>query len=152
MLPKLKKYIKNNKKMVIIVIAIIIILIISLILYKALFYSSSEKAVYGVRLVDIKENEFTNDEKNEVINKAKELDGVEKVEINVKGRLIKLFVTFSDSVTNENIKTSFNTMLSYFSDRVKNYYDISFYAIKGDNYPVIGYKHKTKTEITYEEL
>lgn len=48
-----------------------------------------------------------------------------------------------------------NEMLGYFSDKVKGYYDITFYAKKNvedkETYPLIGYKHKTRDEISFEE-
>ncbi len=156
MVPKIKKFIKKYNKQVKIGLLVLLVLIILFVLYKSLFYSDSQKATYGVRLRDIKENEFTNKEKKEVIKKSFDLQGVSSLKINVKGRLIKFFATFEDGVTNEDIKNSFNEMLGFVSDKVKNYYDITFYAIQSKEgsevYPVIGYKHKNKEAITFDEL
>ncbi len=156
MLPKIKRYIKNNKKQVAIVLAVIAGLLVCLVLYKALFYSSSEKAVYGVRLRDIKENEFVKEDKKEVLDKASEIEGVSNVKIEVKGRLIKFFVTFNEGVSTDDMKNKFNEMLSFISSKVTNYYDISFYSeqmVEGKTkYPVTGYKHKAKNEISFDVL
>ena len=113
MLPKIKKFIKKNDKQVKIGLIILVILIIFLILYKSLFYSNSEKSTYGVRLRDIKDNEFTYDEKTDVKEKSTGIDGVSSVKITVKGRLIKFFVTFDDGVSNDDIKDKFNKMAGF---------------------------------------
>lgn len=152
MLPKIKKYNKQLK----IGLVVLLVLIVFLILYKSLFYSSSLKATYGVRLRDIKENEFTSDEKKDVLKKSTSLEGVSSLKINVRGRLIKFFVTMDEGVSNEDIKNKFNEMLGFVSEKVKSYYDITFYAIQTregkEVYPVIGYKHKSKQEMTFDEF
>ena len=130
MLPKIKKFIKKNKKQVKIGLIVLIILIVFLVLYKSLFYSNSEKATYGVRLRDIEDNEFTKEEQKEVKEKSSDIEGVSSLEIVIKGRLIKFFVTFDEGVSNDDMKNKFNEMLGYISDKVKNYYDITFYAIQ----------------------
>lgn len=156
MLPKIKKFIKKYNKQLKIGLVVLLVLIVFLILYKSLFYSSSLKATYGVRLRDIKENEFTSDEKKDVLKKSTSLEGVSSLEINVRGRLIKFFVTVDDGVSNEDIKNKFNEMLGFISEKVKGYYDITFYAIQNreekEAYPVIGYKHKSKQEMTFDEF
>ena len=156
MLPKIKKFIKKNKKQVKISLIVLIILIVFLVLYKSLFYSNSEKATYGVRLRDIEDNEFTKEEQKEVKEKSSDIEGVSSLEIVIKGRLIKFFVTFDEGVSNDDMKNKFNEMVGHISDKVKNYYDITFYAIQDkddkENYPLIGYKHKSNAEITFDEF
>lgn len=156
MLSKIKKFLKKNKKLVKIGAVLLIILIVLLVLYKSLFYSDSEKANYGVRLRDIKENEFKVSEKKKVEEKSSALEGISDVKITIKGRLIKFFVYFDEETTNDVIKSKFNEMLSFVSEKVKGYYDITFYAIINTDdektYPVIGYKHKNKAEIAFDEL
>lgn len=156
MLPKIKRFIKNNKKLIKIGVLVLLVLIIFLVLYKSLFYSSSEKSAYGVRLRDIKENEIANKEKKSIEKKASEIEGVKNVEIIVKGRLIKFFVTFDEGVSADDIKAKFNEMLSYMSEKITGYYDVTFYSkqtIEGKTkYPVTGYKHKGKNEIAFDVL
>ena len=156
MLPKIKRFIKSNKKLVKLCIIFLIIFIILFILFKMLFYSSSEKSVYGVRLRDLKQNEFTKEENNEFKEKVSEIAGVKSIKVAVKGRLIKTFVTFEDSISSDDIKSKFSEMLNYMSEKVKGYYDITFYAIQikdgKDAYPIIGYKHKSRNDITFDVL
>ena len=154
MLPKIKGFIKKNKKEVRIAVIVLLALIILLVLYKSLFYSDSEKAVYGARLRGIKDHKFSSEEKKEVKQKALDIEGISNVKIEVKGRLIKLFVTYDDGISNDDIKAKFNEILSFVSDDVKGYYDLTFYAeVKKDgktNYPVIGYKQKGKDYISFD--
>lgn len=156
MLPKIKRFVRNNKKQVKIGLLVLLVMIILLVLYKSLFYSSSEKSVYGVRIRDIKEHEFTKEMIKEVESKSSKLEKTSKTEIKIKGRLIKIFVTFTDDATTDDIKTRLNDIVSYIEDDVKSYYDIELYSIQTkDNktsYPVIGYKHKNKTDITFDVI
>ena len=156
MLPKIKRFVRNNKKQVKIGLLVLLVMIILLVLYKSLFYSSSEKSVYGVRIGDIKEHEFTKEMIKEVESKSSKLEKTSKTEIKIKGRLIKIFVTFTEDATTDDIKTRLNDIVSYIEDDVKSYYDIELYSIQTkDNktsYPVIGYKHKNKTDITFDVI
>lgn len=154
MLPKIKNFVIENKKIVILVSIIILALILLLILYKSLFYSNSEKAVYGDRLRDIKKNEFTKEQRVETYDKVVEVAGVSEAKISVKGRLIKFYVTFDDGVSAEDIKNKFNEMLGFLEDDVKGYYDVTFYAAQTADgktkYPVIGYKQKGRDLISFD--
>lgn len=154
MLPKIKSIIKEYKKEIRIGLIILLIIIISLVLYKSLFYSNSEKAIYGARLMDIKEHKFENDDKKEVISKISEVEKIQKVEIKVKGRLIKMFITFDGDTSNDDIKAKITDSLNFISDDVKGYYDIAFYSIQDDSgktkYSVIGYKQKAKDLISFD--
>ena len=150
MIPKLKKH----KKIIKIAIIILGLLIVAVIAYKLLFYSNTQNDLYGVRLRDIEENRFSNKEIKEVKQKVSDFEIVNGVKIEVKGRLIKFFVTFNEGVTSDDMKNKFNETLSFISDKVKGYYDITLYAIQSkegkEYYPVIGYKHKNNTEISFE--
>ena len=89
-------------------------------------------------------------------SKSSKLEKTSKTEIKIKGRLIKIFVTFTDDATTDDIKARLNDIVSYIEDDVKSYYDIELYSIQTkDNktsYPVIGYKHKNKTDITFDVI
>ena len=128
MLPKIKRFVRNNKKQVKTGLLVLLVIIILLVLYKSLFYSSSEKSVYGVRIRDINNHEFTVSEKKDVQDKVSSIDGVEESEVVIKGRLIKFFVTFKEGVSTDDMKAKFSEILNYLSDDTKTY----SIAIKGD--------------------
>lgn len=152
MVPKIKKFIKKNKKMVIVGAAVLLFLIIFIIFYKSMFYSNSKSALYGVRLRDIKEHEFTSKDRTSVLNDVKKNDLVKDVSININGRLIKFIVTFEDGTNNDSMKTIFTDAYNLLDDKVKEYYDVSFYAILNDKYPLLGYKHKNNESISWDEI
>lgn len=156
MLPKIKKFCKKNKKLIGIGVFFLLILIVFLVLFKSLFYSDSEKATYGVRIRDMKDNKITKEEIKTLEDKTSTIGGVKNARVEVKGRLIKVFVQFDEGVSNDNIKGSFNSAVSYLSDKVKGYYDITLYAERITDgkvtYPVIGYKHKSNPEISFDVL
>ena len=156
MLSKIKRFLRKNKNIIRIGIILLIVIIVLLVLYKSLFYSSAESSIYGVRLRDIKENEFKSEEKKTIEQKSLALENVSTVKISVKGRLIKFFINFDEGTTNDVIKQRCNDMLGLVSEKVRGYYDITFYAKinvgEKETYPIIGYKHKNKTEISFYEL
>lgn len=155
-MPKLNKILKNNRKLIKFGILALILLAALILFYKTFFYSSSEKSAYGVRLRDIKENEFTSKKQDEVVDKSSNISGISTVKINIKGRLIKVFINYDENVDQNQMKNTMNEILGYISDKVKGYYDITFYAKQNkdekETYPLIGYKHKNKTVISFDEL
>lgn len=151
---EVKRFIRKNKKQVAIVgIALLAILVI-VVLYKSLFYSNSERSIYGIRTHDIKEHKISNKQINKWKESTLDIDGVTECKINVKGRLIKFFITFDNEISTDDMKTKINDALKEVSDNVKSYYDITIYAKQskddGTKYPVIGYKHKTSDSISYD--
>lgn len=163
MVPKLKKLLKKvvkglrqNKSIIVLIILFIILLVVALFSYKIWLYSDKELDIYDVRLLDIKNNEFSMYDRMTIKEKLEESKNVFDSEIFVKGRLIKIFITFKKDTTDEVMKNEFNNALTYFDEKILGYYDISFYAIKlidkKEIYPLTGYKHKNKSKITFEEL
>lgn len=156
MLSKVRKFLRKNKKLLKVIIVLLLLILVLVVLYKMLFYSGAESSIYGERLRDIKEHEFKKDDKDNIIEKSSEIKGISTVKVSVKGRLIKLVINYEENVSIEDMKNSMNTMLDYFSEKVKSYYDITFYAKQNkdekENYPIIGYKHKNKEVISFDEL
>lgn len=161
MLSKIKRIFRKNKTLIKIILLLIVILIISIVAYKLLFYSSDEKSIYGVRLSDINQNKINDKELKELEEKTIQITGINKVDINIQGRLIKYFINVDSGISKDDIKNKMNEMVSCLSENTKGYYDITLYAkqvvvIENDKEEeknvVIGYKHKNKTTITFTEL
>ena len=156
MLSKLKRFIKRNKKLIIWIIFFILVMISLLVLYKILFYSDDEKAIYGVRITDIDEYKLEKKDVTSLEKKASELEKINSVKITIKGRLIKYFIDVDSSLTNDEIKNKINEMANQIDDDTKSYYDVTFYVSRKTEdsvtYPIIGYKHKNKENITFTEV
>ena len=156
MLSKLKRFIKRNKKLIIWIIFFILVMISLLVLYKILFYSDDEKAIYGVRITDIDEYKLEKKDITSLEKKASELEKINSVKITIKGRLIKYFIDVDSSLTNDEIKNKINEMANQIDDDTKSYYDVTFYVSRKTEdsvtYPIIGYKHKNKENITFTEV
>ena len=156
MLSKIKRFIKRNKKLIIGIVFGILVIISLLVLYKILFYSDNEKAIYGVRITDIDEYKLEKKDITSLENKACELEKINSVKITIKGRLIKYFIDVDNTLTNDEIKNKINEMASQIDADTKSYYDITFYVNKKTEdsvtHPIIGYKHKNKENITFTEV
>ena len=156
MLSKLKRFIKRNKKLIIWIIFFILVMISLLVLYKILFYSDDEKAIYGVRITDIDEYKLEKKDVTSLEKKASELEKINSVKITIKGRLIKYLIDVDSSLTNDEIKNKINEMANQIDDDTKSYYDVTFYVSRKTEdsvtYPIIGYKHKNKENITFTEV
>lgn len=163
MVPKFKKLLKKavkslrkNKGIIALGILFLILLVVALFSYKIWLYSNDESDIYDIRLLDIKNNEFSMYDRMTINEKVAESENIFDSEIYVKGRLIKVFITFKKDTNDDVMKKEFNNVLTYLDEKVLGYYDISFYAIKlvdkKEIYPLTGYKHKNNYTITFEEL
>ena len=150
----IKRYVKKHKLEVTIAVGVIVALLFIIVLYKSLFYSTSEKSVYGIRIRDIKEHKIESKELKAWQSDVKDMDKVTDCNVEVKGKLIKLFVTFESDVSTDDIKTKLNDVVNGIDKKITSYYDITLYAKQskdGDmKYPVIGYKHKTSDTVSYD--
>lgn len=149
-----RRLIRHHSKELKIGLFVLLALILLIVLYKSLFYSSSESAVYGVRIRDIKDNKITTKTINKWKESALDIDKITECKIVVKGRLIKFFVSFDEDVSADDIKNKFNETLKLLPEKVTGYYDITFYAKQNKDsktkYPVIGYKHKNSNSISFD--
>ena len=150
------KFIRNNKRIVKIIIILLILFLLVLVIFKSLFYSNSQKSVYGVRLRDYEKNKIDAKTKKVLQEKCVKAEEISSCKIEIKGRLVKYFINFNDNTSNEVIKNKINELIPNINDVSKVYYDIEFYAIEKREdkvvYPVIGYKHKSKEAVSFDEF
>lgn len=155
MLTNIKKWVRNNKEKVRNILIVTVIVVIMLVLYKLLFYSTAESSVYGMRLRDINKHEISNKELKEYEEKSK-LEGINKIDIKIKGKLIKYFIEVPNEVSNDDVKNKINEMLGFLTEDIKGFYDITFYVNKEQEEEIkcimIGYKHKSKESVIYDEV
>ena len=150
----IRRLIRHHSKEIKIGLFILLAVILLIVLYKSLFYSSSESAVYGVRIRDIKDNKITTKTINGWKESVLDIDKITECKIVIKGRLIKFFVSFDEDVSTDDIKNKFNETIKLLPEKVIGYYDITFYAKQNKDsntkYPVIGYKHKNSDSISFD--
>ena len=143
------KVVKNNIGIFIPLGIILILLVTGLILIRAFFPSGN---IYGNRLKGIDKVPFSKKEISKIENEIKDRDKVEKVNVDIKGRLINIIITVED-ISLEDMKDYCFEKLDLFDKDEKAYYDIQFYLInkdeKKEGYPAIGYKHKSSDKIKW---
>lgn len=140
-----------KKHITIIVIVVVILLLIGgFFLAKDIFFPDENKAIYGTRLEGREKVTISKETKN----KVKELlqEGSEKVDVRVAGRIIYIHIYVTGDTPQEKAKEMGNKSLEAFSDAEKSYYDIQIMINHKENqsqYPILGYKHHTKTAIVW---
>ncbi|HOZ53987.1 MAG TPA: hypothetical protein PKY25_01470 [Bacilli bacterium] len=146
----MKKVFKNNYKLFIL-LAIIISVIIFVYVF---FYSSHGVSKYGIRTVESEKYQMSNSDKNKLIKEAKELVGVEDTQILYDGKIIRIIITFNNTISITDIQKVFTTITDSIPKKYKSYYDISYFSIKvngkTETYPVLGYKNAYEDIIIWE--
>ena len=144
------KHIKNNKGIAITLLIILIFIIAGIFLLKAFFSSGN---AYGDRLKGIEKVEFSKSEITKLEEKIKERDNIKNVSIDIKGRLINIIITVNKDTNIDDMKDYAKERLEIFDKEELEYYDVQFYLLNEDDesedYPSIGYKHKTSDEIKW---
>ncbi|MBP3445535.1 MAG: hypothetical protein J6K23_06580 [Bacilli bacterium] len=144
------KHIKNNKGIAITLLIILIFIIAGIFLLKAFFPSGN---AYGDRLKGIEKVEFSKSEITKLEEKIKERDNIKNVSIDIKGRLINIIITVNKDTNIDDMKDYAKERLEIFDKEELEYYDVQFYLLNEDDesedYPSIGYKHKTSDEIKW---
>lgn len=149
------KFFKKHKLLCIIAL-VVILLIIFVYLILRQFMPDLSKSEYGNRLSGISSIKISNTNISKLEDDIKTLDNVKKVEYDLKGRLINIVIDVSNDVSLDTAKDYANKSLEYFSEEEKAYYDIQVFITCSDNndseiYPVIGYKHKTSSNLVWKQ-
>lgn len=147
----MKSFFKKHKKIIIIVVIVLVIIGVMLGLF-SLVAPDYHKSLYGNRLESIKEHKIDSKKITNIKKDVKELDFVSSIDYNLKGKIMN-FVIFIDKDTKltESKKIGID-ILDKLDKNEKDNYDIQVFLIsneKSDNYPVIGYKHKTSDELVW---
>lgn len=143
------KFIKKNIG-VIIIIVIIILIALGVYYVKEEFYSSDAGAIYGNRLEGKDAVKITSERKNQVKDSLKE--ETESVSIRVQGKIVYISITVNQETPLDSAKNIGNKSLESFSDEEKAYYDFQVIIQKNsesNQFPIMGYKHYTKSGLTW---
>ncbi len=146
----MKKKIKDNKVIIIIVIALIIL---SIILVKLLDnYSNESGAIYGSRLDGIEKVEITSKIKKDIIENIESTERVQKVSVNLQGKIINIEVILKDEIAREDAKPLADKVVEKLTDEQKKFYDIQIFLKKKTEdpvFPIIGYRHHNKETFSW---
>ncbi len=146
------KFIKKNK-LAIIACIIVILLIVLAFQLKEIFAPEVGSAIYGNRLDGIEAVKISKDTLNRIEDNLKE-DSVSKVTSRISGRTVEIIITVNSDVSIDTAKEYANKTLEPFSEEQKKYYDFQIFVKKDSDsseFPIIGYKQKTKDNISWSK-
>ena len=142
------KFIKKHINLVVF-IGVVLLTILGVLLAKSIFFPDEATAIYGNRIDGVKKYPIK-EEKTKVQEALK--DETKQTSVRVQGRIIYITVIVNDDINLDSAKNLGPKILEQFSDEQKAYYDIQL-LIKNDanqdNFPIIGYKHHTKTSFSW---
>lgn len=145
----MKKFIKKHLSLIV-AIAIFVLVFIAFLILKSVLFPSEAKAIYGNRLEGIEKVKISDETKKKVEDKLSEQTS--KVNVRVAGKLIYIDMTVTGEVDVNAAKNLANSALEEFTDKEKEFYDIQA-IIESDtdteHFPIIGYKHHSKTAYTW---
>ena len=147
------KFIKNNKILIaLILIAVIMFSTILIIIFSNLSSGNDE---YGNRLDEIEKYPITDEVINNIKNEISSLEKVKSINYDLEGRLINFVIKVEDDLIVSEAKNYSEKILENFSDDIKSYYDIQILIDsnidESENYPIIGYKHKTSDSLVWKQ-
>ncbi len=138
-------FVKSHKTLCIVIGIVLVIIVVAIILYTKLS-PDSKKDLYGNRLTDIEKYPIEKTRMDDMIARAGEIEGIQSVNYNIKGRLVNIVVNCSVDLPKDQAVQYATTTLEYFTEEEKAYYDIQIFIScdeESEIYPIIGYKHKT---------
>ena len=147
------EFIKEHKLLFIFLLIVLIFLITLFVMLKP-FMMNSSLSEYGNRLDGIENVKITDSQINKLEKRMEEIVIVNNCDYVLKGRLITIIIEYKEEATHDQEIEIGNDVLIYFDDEEKSYYDIQV-LLKSEKkdmsgFPIIGYKHKTRTEIVWE--
>ena len=149
---KFINFLKRHCFLFISLLIILIILIAGFIVAKKLFFSN-EGDVFGNRLEGIEQHQISNDVFGKIKTELESLEQINSVKNNIVGKRVNFIIDVKSEVDVIASKGFADKILEYFEDDIKSFYDIQVMITNEDeeniNYPIIGYKHKTKVGFSW---
>ena len=143
------KFIKKHMN-AIVGLGVVLLVVIGLLILKDLFYPTENKAIYGTRTEGVKKNPVTDEQKNAIKSVFNEKSN--SITRRIAGRIIYIDIKLNGEVKRDEAKNLSASAIGQLPENIKNYYDIQFIIENDTNtaeFPIIGYKHHTKTEISW---
>lgn len=149
---KFIEFVKKHCFLFIALLIILIVLIVGIIMVKNLFFSSTGD-VFGNRLDGIEEHQISDADILKIKNDLESLEQVISVSNNSVGKRLNFIIEVKKDVDVITSKGYADKILADLTDDVKEFYDIQVMITSEDeenqNYPIIGYKHKSKVGFTF---
>lgn len=149
---KFVEFIKKHCFLVVSLLIILILLISGIIVVKSLFFSSHGDA-FGNRLDGIDEHRISDDDLSKVKSELENIEQIISVDNNIVGKRADFIIKIKADVDIATAKSYADKILEYLKDDSKAFYDIQVMIVSEDeenqNYPIIGYKHKSKSGFTF---
>lgn len=147
----MKSFFRNHKLLIIIIVIILIVIGIMIGLF-SLVEPDYHKSLYGNRLENIKEHKIESKKIDKIEKDITDLDYISKFDYNLKGKIMNFVITVSKDTSIDTSKKLGTIILDNLDKKEKGYYDIQVFVItddKNDNYPIIGYKHRTSEGLVW---
>ncbi len=141
----------KKHKFTFITLAVLLVIFIITFLILRLVMPDYGKGYYGNRLNGIDNYKISNDTINRVKSEVSG-DGIESVTYHLEGRIINITITVKPDLELDKAKESANKLLEIFTKDELEYYDLQVFLVsssESENYPKIGYKHKTSDAIVW---
>lgn len=149
---KFVEFIKKHCFLVISLTILLVVTIVGIVVTKNLFFSSKGD-VFGNRLDGIEEHQVTDSDISKIKNDLGSLEQISSIENNIVGKRINFIIKVKSEVDVITSKGYADKILENLSDDITKFYDIQVMITNEDeenqNYPIIGYKHKTKAGFTF---
>ena len=146
------KFIKAHKFTVFVIILFIVAVIFLYFMYD-LFFSNGGKPEYGNRLDGIEEVEITKDDISKLETEIKKNKNVSEVSADISGRTLNIIITVDNNMSVDDAKKVGQNSYASLGEKKIKYYAIQLFIKKTDeaknNFPIIGYKQKESTSISW---
>lgn len=146
----MKDIIKRKKKLII-ALSICVILVLALcIAYEVIFANNSGK--YGNRLEGIQKVNITKTQQKKIKDNIETLEISKSVSVYLTGKILKTVVVLKDDVALDKSKETYVKLLEQLTDKQKKYFDIEIFLekkVKDESFPIIGYKHHNKENVSW---
>lgn len=116
----------GKNKVLIVLGVILVICFIAIMIVTFSFFFGGSKSVYGDRLDNIDKYPITNSFKSEYITSLESDESIEKVNIDTRGRIVYITITFVGDTPLVDAQSKATASLAKFNEELLSYYDISF--------------------------
>lgn len=153
----MKKFYKENRVFVILMAVAIVCVAIILAMMVVYIVNSSTRNRYGNRLDGISDVKIEEKRVTSMEEEVSAMEKVEKVTINIHGKIVNFNIDVSKDATMDNAKNIAIKCIDLFEEDYKNFYDIQFLINQADTdeenkgFTILGYLKAGRTTISWSQ-